>query len=146
MKRLLHGASPRTLLISAGLVVVALLGTLGIAELAAPAAGPAATPRVVAGQTPSSGLPTVSVTALPPEARHVLTLIDAGGPFPYRQDGTVFGNNEGRLPGHPTGYYREYTVPTPGSADRGTRRLVVGHDGDIYYTNDHYASFRQVLR
>ena len=148
MKRLLHGASPRTLLISAGAVIVALLVALGIAELAAPAAGPApaAAPQVVAGQTPSSGLPTVAVAALPPEARHVLALIDTGGPFPYKQDGTVFGNNEGLLPEHPTGYYHEYTVPTPGSPDRGTRRLVVGHDGDIYYTNDHYASFRQVLR
>jgi len=148
VKRLLHGASPRTLLISAGVVVVALLVALGIAELAAPTAGPAAAPRVVvgAGQTPSSGLPTVASAALPPEARHVLTLIDAGGPFPYKQDGTVFGNNEGLLPKQRTGYYHEYTVPTPGSPDRGTRRLVVGHGGDIYYTNDHYASFRQVLR
>jgi len=130
-------------------VVLAALVTLCVPlAVAACGAGTVAPPTVAtaAAQTPSSGLPTVPVSALPPEALHVLTLIDAGGPFPYRQDGTVFQNAEGLLPQHGTGYYREYTVPTPGESDRGARRLVVGRDGDVYYTADHYASFRQVLR
>ncbi len=96
--------------------------------------------------TPVSGLPTVAVADLPPQARVVLATIDAHGTFRYPQDGTVFGNFEGRLPAHPAGYYHEYTVPTPGSSDRGARRLVVGEGGDVYYTDDHYGTFRQVLR
>jgi ribonuclease T1 len=96
--------------------------------------------------TPVSGLPTVEVHQLPQEAVTTLELIDKGGPFPYRQDGSIFRNQENLLPRQATGYYREYTVKTPGSADRGARRLVVGRDGDIYYTADHYESFRQVLR
>jgi len=97
-------------------------------------------------QTPRSGLPTVAVAELPAQARDTLALADRGGPFPYRQDGTVFGNLERLLPARERGYYREYTVPTPGSSDRGARRLVVGAGGDVYYTADHYRSFRQVLR
>jgi len=96
--------------------------------------------------TPRSALAGVAVADLPEPARATLDLIDAGGPFPYPQDGSIFGNREGRLPERPRGYYREYTVPTPGEPDRGARRLVVGQDGDIYYTDDHYRSFRQVLR
>jgi ribonuclease T1 len=101
----------------------------------------------VSGQaTPVSGLPTVPVAELPPQARTVLATIDAHGTFRYSQDGTVFGNFEGLLPARPAGYYHEFTVPTPGSPDRGARRLVVGDGGDVYYTDDHYQSFRQVLR
>lgn len=100
----------------------------------------------VGASTPVSGLPTVQARDLPQEGITTLALIDQGGPFPYRQDGTTFGNREGILPKQQTGYYREYTVPTPGSRDRGARRLVVGRAGDVYYTADHYESFRQVLR
>lgn len=74
----------------------------------------------------------------------VLARLDAGQPSPYSQDGTTFQNREGLLPDEPLGYYREYTVETPGSADRGARRLVIGASGEIYYTNDHYASFDQI--
>jgi len=98
------------------------------------------------GPTSVSGLPTITVAALPPQARQTLALIDQGGPFPYSRDGIVFSNNERLLPPQARGYYREYTVPTPGSRDRGARRLVVGSGGDVYYTDDHYASFREVLR
>ncbi len=70
---------------------------------------------------------------------------DTSGLFPYAQDGSVFQNREGLLPEAEPGYYREYTVPTPGSEDRGARRLVVGRDGGIYYTDDHYESFREVV-
>ena len=74
----------------------------------------------------------------------VLVLIEAGGPFPHDQDGTVFQNREGLLPQQPQGYYHEYTVPTPGSPDRGARRLVTGDGGEVYYTSDHYSSFTQI--
>ncbi len=78
---------------------------------------------------------------LPPEAVSTITLIQDNGPFPYRQDGGVFMNRERRLPGHERGYWREYTVPTPGSPDRGARRIVHGDGDEFYYTDDHYASF-----
>jgi ribonuclease T1 len=86
----------------------------------------------------------VKSAALPREARDTLGLIRKGGPFPYKQDGTVFGNREGLLPKQPRGYYREYTVRTPGSRDRGARRIVAGGE-QYYYTDDHYRSFRRIL-
>ncbi|MEV7076135.1 ribonuclease domain-containing protein [Streptomyces sp. NPDC091972] len=101
-----------------------------------------------AGHDPARGgdMATVQEARLPAEARQTLELIDRGGPFPYPKDGAVFGNFEGLLPAHRRGYYHEYTVPTPGSRDRGARRIVTGRDGEIYYTDDHYDSFRAVLR
>jgi ribonuclease T1 len=83
---------------------------------------------------------------LPTEAVATLEVIERGGPFPYPRDGVVFQNREHRLPGRPGGYYREYTVPTPGSDDRGARRIVAGGDPPevFYYTDDHYRSFRSV--
>ena len=92
------------------------------------------------------GLATVQESKLPAEARQTLELIDRGGPFPYAKDGSVFGNFERLLPAHQRGYYHEYTVPTPGSRDRGARRIVTGQAGEICYTDDHYDSFRAVLR
>lgn len=84
--------------------------------------------------------------SLPPEAVATLKLIQQGGPFPYRKDGTVFQNRESRLPARPRGYYREYTVRTPGSPDRGARRIIAGGDPPriFYYTPDHYRSFRPI--
>lgn len=96
---------------------------------------------------------TVRLADLPPEARHTVSLIKHGGPFPFpRKDGSTFGNFERRLPERPRGYYREYTVPTPGSRDRGARRIVAGSgrtgnvatSGEYYYTHDHYRSFRLI--
>jgi guanyl-specific ribonuclease Sa len=83
---------------------------------------------------------------LPPEAVSTLQAIERGGPFPYDRDGTVFQNRERRLPEQPRGYYREYTVPTPGSRDRGARRIVTGGQPPevYYYTDDHYRTFRPV--
>lgn len=86
-----------------------------------------------------------SEAQLPPEARETLALIRAGGPFPYARDGAVFGNREARLPKQPRGYYREYTVRTPGARDRGARRIVAGRAGEYYYTADHYRSFRRII-
>ena len=97
--------------------------------------------------------PSVALADLPPEAQHTLHLIQRGGPFPYpRKDGSTFGNFEKRLPPQARGYYREYTVPTPGSRDRGARRIIAGtgrsgdvaHSGEYYYTDDHYRSFRRI--
>lgn len=95
---------------------------------------------------------TVALQELPTEAVHTLALIHRGGPFPFRRDGVVFQNRERRLPRQPYGYYREYTVPTPGARDRGARRIIAGrgqrHDvrtsGEYYYTGDHYRSFRRI--
>ena len=87
----------------------------------------------------------VPVDRLPAEARATLLLIRAGGPFPYRQDGRIFSNRERLLPLKERGYYREYTVKTPGARDRGARRIVAGTGGEYYYTDDHYRSFRRIL-
>lgn len=94
--------------------------------------------------TPDSGLATIAESRLPREARATLALIRAGGPYPYDQDDRTFQNREGLLPDQKRGYYREYTVETPGSDDRGARRIIAGRDGDRFWTADHYDSFRQI--
>ncbi|MFG2821195.1 ribonuclease [Kitasatospora sp. NPDC048365] len=92
----------------------------------------------------STALADVCRTKLPTQALDTLTLIAKGGPYPYRSDGIVFENRESRLPRERTGYYHEYTVVTPGSDDRGTRRIVTGTAGEQYWTADHYASFQEI--
>jgi ribonuclease T1 len=94
--------------------------------------------------------PTVSVTDLPREGQETYQLIHQGGPFPYEKDGTVFGNRERLLPRAMRGFYREYTVRTPGVKHRGARRIVCGGQAPrkpqtCYYTQDHYASFRVIV-
>ncbi len=93
-------------------------------------------------------MPSVRTGELPREAQHTLQLIRLGGPFPYAKDGIVFGNYEHILPQRRRGYYREYTVPTPASRNRGAQRLVCGgppRTPDLcYYTHDHYASFQAI--
>ena len=91
----------------------------------------------------------IAVTELPTAAQAVHESIRAGGPFPYPKDGAVFVNRERSLPGRPRGYYREYTVPTPGAGDRGARRIVCGGQPPsrpevCYYTADHYNTFRRI--
>lgn len=90
----------------------------------------------------------VGLAELPAEAAETLLLIDRGGPYPYRRDGVVFKNLEKRLPRQARGYYREYTVATPGSRDRGARRIISGAQPPavFYYTDDHYRSFRRIKR
>jgi ribonuclease T1 len=95
---------------------------------------------------PVPGLSRVEYADISPEAHRTIGLIHTGGPFPYEQDGEVFGNRELLLPMHAYGYYREYTVDTPGSDDRGARRIVAGDGGELFYTDDHYESFRRVRR
>ncbi|MBO0874407.1 MAG: hypothetical protein J2P19_13520, partial [Pseudonocardia sp.] len=88
-----------------------------------------------------SNLPLRSLCALPPEATEVWEKIKTGGQLPSAKDGTVFDNNERLLPQHARGYYHEYTVPTPGSKDRGSQRLITGQGHELYFTADHYESF-----
>lgn len=88
----------------------------------------------------------IPIEELPSEARTALQLIEKGGPFPYQRDGAVFGNFERRLPLKKRGYYREFTVPTPGRRDRGARRIVAGENGEFYYTEDHYRTFRKIRK
>jgi len=94
--------------------------------------------------TPALGDKEIAAKDLPREAREALALIRKGGPYPYAKDGTVFGNREGRLPRQKRGYYREYTVRTPGERTRGARRIVAGKSGDTWYTDNHYATFRRI--
>ena len=82
---------------------------------------------------------------LPKEALETIALIRKGGPFPYERDGVTFGNREKLLPARERGWYREYTVRTKGERTRGARRIVAGRDGTLYYTDDHYQSFKRIL-
>ena len=97
-----------------------------------------------AGSAAAWQVPEVEAASLPREARETLSLIRSGGPFPYQKDGTAFGNREALLPKRERGYYSEYTVITPGSRDRGARRVIAGKKGELYYTEDHYDSFVRV--
>ncbi|MFI7243501.1 ribonuclease [Streptomyces qinglanensis] len=123
---------------AAGALAAAML--VGGPALTTAAAAPAAHPAAAAARIAAVG--DICASALPPEAHDTLDLIEQGGPYPYPQDGTVFENREGILPDHEQGYYHEYTVETPGSEDRGARRIVTGEqEAEDYYTADHYASF-----
>jgi len=91
------------------------------------------------------GMPVIQTGKLPPEAQETIALIYRDGPFPFDRDGITFQNREGYLPDHPRGYYREYTVITPGLSHRGAKRIVAGREGELYYTDDHYESFSWVV-
>lgn len=104
------------------------------------------TPGTIAARSPASEKAGMVRTAdLPREAQETLTLIRQGGPFPYARDGAVFANREGRLPPAARGTYREYTVKTPGSRDRGARRIIAAGSDRFWYTADHYRSFRRII-
>ena len=98
---------------------------------------------------PAAASATVRLADLPRQGRETYERIRSGGPFPFGKDGTVFGNRERLLPQQKRGYYREYTVATPGSRDRGARRIVCGGPATVphqcWYTADHYASFRMIV-
>ncbi len=144
------------------LAAFALLAGCGPATDVAPPPAPTAqhapaaraTPPVAARDAVDDALAPdeVRLAQLPPEARDTLQRIRSGGPFAYERDGAVFGNREGHLPKRPRGYYTEYTVRTPGSRDRGARRIVAGQGssgnpatgGEYWYTADHYNSFRRI--
>lgn len=112
---------------------------LGLAALAS-------TADAQRGPPPSPAVGDIERAQLPPEAAATLALIGKGGPYPYAKDGAVFGNREGHLPKQRRGYYREYTVRTPGSRTRGARRIVRGASGELYYTDDHYNSFKRIRK
>lgn len=127
--------------------VAALVVTLSAAvgTVLVQARSPAPTPL------PGSAVASVAYTGLPLQGREVLERIRQGGPFRYEKDGTVFGNRERALPAQKRGYYREYTVPTPGVSHRGARRIVCGGreprlPDACYYTEDHYSSFRLIVQ
>jgi len=124
----------------------ALTSLLFAAALAGPAPGQAKGPQ----ERPAvGGSATVAVVELPRQGRETYELIRQGGPFPFEKDGSVFGNRERQLPAARRGYWREYTVRTPGSRDRGARRIVCGGPprapDTCYYTADHYANFRKIV-
>src|SRR3954470_1292198 len=121
-------------------VLVALL--IGLVGVGVPASAGSFTSQAACGNI--SGFQKVNVSALPSQATDTVRLIQKGGPFPYRQDGQVFQNREHILPPCSASYYHEYTVKTPGSSDRGARRIITGSAGEYFYTSDHYASFRLV--
>lgn len=130
------GSSRRITVALVGLVVLVLAGWFTQSRL---------TGDEPPQRQPSSGMVERALTDLPPEAADTWRLIERGGPFPHPEDdGKVFGNREGLLPDRDRGYYHEYTVETPGSDDRGARRLVTGDEDEVYYTADHYESFVQV--
>ena len=102
-------------------------------------------PRSARLSTGQTGVGSIALDKLPPEAKVTLKLIQKGGPFPFPQkDGTVFMNFERHLPKAPRGYYREYTVPTPGARTRGARRIIAGQRKEYYYTSDHYNTFSRI--
>ena len=127
---LIHGVKLSLLLVVAGV-------TIGTAQ--------------ARGFSVDESLKTVSVTELPKQGQQVYALIAQGGPFAYDKDGVVFGNREQQLPKHKRGYYREYTVKTSGVRHRGAKRIVCGglqvqSPDACYYTEDHYSSFRKIVR
>jgi ribonuclease T1 len=128
-----------------GLVALVVVGwffkdTASNPQTPSPSSSPSASQGAVPGV--KSGLDVQSLSKLPPEAAKTWKLIEAKGPFPYpRNDGVTFENREKRLPQQKSGYYKEYTVPTPNSPDRGARRIVTGSEKEVFYTGDHYSSF-----
>jgi len=112
--------------------------------VALPAAAPFAQALAASGSE-AQGFVAVTFAELPPEAQQTLRSIREGGPYPHERDGVVFGNIERLLPSRGRGYYREYTVMTPGVRHRGARRIVEGRGGELYYSEDHYRSFRRVI-
>lgn len=126
-------------------VAVVVLGVTGCGPRTTPGAH---SPAPASGTAVpwAHGMRVVPASALPAEAQRTLRLIASHGPFPYSKDGEVFGNYEGALPREPRGYYHAYTVPSPGSAGRGARRIVTGSGDEAYYTQDHYRTFVAVVR
>jgi len=135
----------RVIAAASALLVCVVWVLAGCSSLVGPTTDPG--PSATLSIDPETGLRWVSLSQLPKQARATVSLIEAEGPFPFGRDGATFGNREGILPRKSGGYYKEYTVPTPGSADRGARRIVTGDaDRILFYTGDHYASFRRVRR
>ncbi len=118
----------------ASLAVVSSLLT-GVAQAKGPALG--------------ESISTITIAEMPQQGAQTYALIHQGGPFAHAKDGVVFGNRERLLPAQKRGFYHEYTVATPGSKNRGAKRIVCGGQPKApeicYYTADHYASFRKIV-
>lgn len=145
----MRSARLRALLALLALVGLVALGSCfapgGTSTDAAPVSTVTATPTST--QDPETGLRWVDLSTLPRQAQQTVALVERGGPYPYAKDGATFGNREGVLPRRPRGFYREYTVTTPGEGDRGARRIVTGdRDRQFFYTGDHYVSFARIRR
>lgn len=133
------GTSRRVLTLAT--LILAAVGTFLVQDKT-----PSTSPPVL----PGSAVASVAIAGLPAQGNEVLVMIRQGGPFRYEKDGTVFGNRERLLPSQKRGYYREYTVPTPGLSHRGARRIVCGgqqpkRPDACFYTEDHYSSFRLIV-
>jgi ribonuclease T1 len=115
---------------------------IGMAAIVFGVAGPATAQKNPPPAPQPIGV--VAAAELPKEARDTLKLIRKGGPFPYAKDGVTFGNREAFLPKQKRGYYREYTVKTPGERTRGARRIIKGMGGEFYYSDDHYNTFKRI--
>ena len=128
------------------LLICSGIGLVGLLLLIATATADSGSQNLLAfqGSATQSAIAEISVAELPPEGRHTLELIKQGGPYPYSRDGVTFQNRERLLPIRAKGYYREYTVPTPGARNRGARRIIAGKSSEYYYTSDHYRSFRLI--
>lgn len=118
-----------------GAACAAVLAVLALALAPLPAAAQRESKPAIGAVAPAQ---------LPREARETMAMIRKGGPYPHQRDGIVFSNRERILPAKPRGYYREFTVRTPGEKTRGARRIVAGDAGELYYTDDHYATFRRI--
>ncbi|WP_395296290.1 ribonuclease domain-containing protein [Kitasatospora hibisci] len=144
-----HGATTTATTATATATGAASAGTATVPRTSTPR--PSAPGATAAAPAPAGtwvptdpALADVCRTRLPAQALDTLGLIAKRGPYPYRSDGIVFENRENRLPRKASGYYHEYTVVTPGSADRGARRVVTGGSGEQYWTADHYDSFQEI--
>lgn len=131
------------------LILAMLIGIALCVHLVAPQASDLHSLAFAQGDTEPSGtqqMGKINVADLPQEGQDTLKLIKQGGPFPYpKKDGTIFGNREGLLPKQPRGYYKEYTVKTPGVPHRGARRIIAGSGSEFYYTDDHYRTFKLIV-
>lgn len=128
-----------------GLIALVVVGWFVKDNVANPERPPASIPpsaSALAVPGAKAGMDVKALSSLPAEAGATWKLIESNGPFPHpRNDGVTFQNREKRLPQKDSGYYKEYTVPTPGSPDRGARRLVTGKEKEVFYTGDHYSTF-----
>jgi len=128
-----------------GLIALVVVGWFVKDNVANPEKPPASIPSsasALAVPGAKAGMDVKTLSSLPAEAGATWKLIESNGPFPHpRNDGVTFQNREKRLPQEDSGYYKEYTVPTPGSPDRGARRLVTGKEKEVFYTGDHYSTF-----
>jgi guanyl-specific ribonuclease Sa len=94
--------------------------------------------------SPWNGIPINTITANDLNIRKDVQRIKDGIIYKeYRHDGAVFHNNPLKQGGYlpQDVLYKEYVVPTAGVPGPGPQRIVIGNDGNWYYTPDHYDTF-----